>query len=66
MAPGQEIEAWIAPQYLIQAERYQLQPMGYDLFSGTCGVGLFLAAVEKVTGSADYRELAQGAVQPLS
>ena len=65
--------AWIAPQYLIQSERYQLQPIGYDLYSGTCGVGLFLAAVEKVTGdipslakAGGYRELALGAVQPLS
>src|SRR5687767_13630166 len=27
--------AWIAPQYLVQAERYQLQPMDYDLYGGT-------------------------------
>ena len=58
--------AWIAPQFLLQAERYQLQPMAYELYDGTCGVGLFLAAVEKVTGGGGYRELALGAVQPLS
>jgi type 2 lantibiotic biosynthesis protein LanM len=56
---------WIAPHYLMQAARYQLQPMGYDLYNGTCGLGLFLAAVEKITGGADYRELALGTVQPL-
>ena len=27
--------AWIAPQYLVQAERYQLQPMDYNLYGGT-------------------------------
>lgn len=57
--------AWIALHYLIQSERFQLQPMGYDLYGGTCGVAMFLAAVEKVTGGAGYRELALGAVQPL-
>ena len=57
--------AWIVPLYLIQAARYQLQPMGYDLYGGTCGVALFLAALERVSGGADYRELALGAVQPL-
>jgi type 2 lantibiotic biosynthesis protein LanM len=57
--------AWIAPQYLMQAERYQLQPIGYDLYGGTCGVALFLAAVEKITGGAGYRELALGSVQSL-
>src|SRR5512135_1831358 len=39
--------------------------MGYDLYGGACGVAMFLAAVEKVTGGAGYRELALGAVQPL-
>ena len=57
--------AWITPQYLVHAQRYQLQPLGYDLYGGICGVALFLAAVEKVTGGAGYRELALGALQPL-
>ncbi len=57
--------AWIAPQYLTQAKRFQLQPMNYDLYGGTCGVALFLAAVEKVTGGAGYRDLALSTVQPL-
>lgn len=57
--------AWIALRYLIQTERFQLQPMGYDLYGGTCGVAMFLAAVEGVTGGAGYHELALGAVQPL-
>jgi type 2 lantibiotic biosynthesis protein LanM len=57
--------AWITLHYLIQAERFQLQPMGYDLYGGTCGVAIFLAAMEKITGGAGYRELALGAVQPL-
>lgn len=57
--------AWIAPQYLMSAERYQLQPLGYGLYDGTCGVALFLAAMEKISGGAGYRKLALGAVRPL-
>ncbi len=62
---GDGSAAWIALHYLARAERFRLQPMSYDLYGGTCGVALFLAAVEKVTGGAGYRELALGAVQPL-
>jgi type 2 lantibiotic biosynthesis protein LanM len=57
--------AWIAPHYLYQARRYQLQPLGYDLYNGVCGVALFLAAVEKVSGDTEYHRLTLGALQPL-
>ncbi|GHO85588.1 type 2 lanthipeptide synthetase LanM family protein [Dictyobacter formicarum] len=57
--------AWIAPKFLAQTERYQLHTIGYDLYDGTGGVALFLAAVARVTGRADYGELARMAVQPL-
>jgi len=57
--------AWIAPQYLPRAERYQFQPLGHDLFGGACGIALFLAALETATGGSEYRALARGALQPL-
>ena len=38
---------WIAPQYLVQARRYQFGPVSYNLYSGTCGVGLFLGSIRK-------------------
>jgi type 2 lantibiotic biosynthesis protein LanM len=57
--------AWIAPQYLVQAERYQLQPMDYSLYGGTCGVALFLAAAERFAPGSGYGELAQAALRPL-
>lgn len=56
--------AWIVPHYLMQTERYQLQPTGPDLYDGNAGVALFFAALERVTG-AGYRELALGALQPF-
>ena len=57
--------AWIAPQYLVQAERYQLQIMDFDLYGGTCGVALFLAAAERFSPGSGYGELALAAVRPL-
>ncbi len=56
---------WIAPTFLVQAERFQLRPVGLELYGGACGVGLFLAALERVTGGAGYRGLVQDALQPL-
>ncbi len=56
---------WISPQYLVEADRYQLQPMGYDLYGGTCGVSLFLAAAERFSPKEGYGELALAAVRPL-
>lgn len=56
---------WIAPQYLLEFQRFQLQPLGYNLYDGVCGVALFLAALEKVTGGAGFRDLALGALQTL-
>ena len=44
-------------QYLVQAERYQLQPMDYDLYGGTSGVALFLAAAERFAPGSGYGEL---------
>lgn len=57
--------AWIAPRYLVQAERFQLEPLGFDLYGGTSGVALFLGALEKVSGGAGHRDLALAALQPL-
>ena len=56
---------WIAPQYLPRLERYQLQPVAFDLHSGSCGPALFLAAVEAVTGGNRFGPLAIAALQPL-
>ena len=57
--------AWIAPQYLVQAERYQLQPIDHNLYGGGCGVALFLAAAERFAPGSGYGELALAALRPL-
>ncbi|KAB8330745.1 type 2 lantipeptide synthetase LanM [Scytonema tolypothrichoides VB-61278] len=56
---------WIGMGYLPKAQRMQLQPLGYGLYDGVCGVALFLAALAKVTGDAGFRDLALSALQDL-
>lgn len=56
---------WIGLGYMPQAQRFQLQPMGYGLYDGSCGVALFLAALETVTGDNGFRDLALEALLPL-
>jgi type 2 lantibiotic biosynthesis protein LanM len=68
---GQAIRApdgsatWLGFGYLAGARRYQLQPMGFALYDGSCGVALFLSALEHVTGGAGLRDLALAALLPL-
>lgn len=39
--------AWISLEYNPDAERYVFQPLSYNLYSGTSGIALFLAAIGK-------------------
>jgi len=57
---------WIGLHYINRFSRYRLQPLAYELYSGSSGVGLFLSAVARVTGDAAIRDLALGTVKPLS
>ncbi|KYC40661.1 Lanthionine synthetase C family protein [Scytonema hofmannii PCC 7110] len=56
---------WIGLGYMPLADRFQLQPIGDGLYDGRCGVALFLAALEAVTGGIGFRDLALEALQPL-
>ena len=56
---------WIGMQYIPRADRLQLQPLGYSLYDGTCGVALFLAALSKITGNTEFCDLALGALQQV-
>jgi type 2 lantibiotic biosynthesis protein LanM len=64
-AHGDRSVSWIAPQFRPRLDRYQLQPIGFDLHSGCCGVALFLAAAAAVSGRARYRATAFAALEPL-
>jgi class II lanthipeptide synthase len=62
--PGRGV-TWMAPQYLPGVDRYQFQPCGYDFYDGASGPALFLAAVERITGGAGFREMILAAIEPL-
>lgn len=56
---------WISLAYYAEAQRWQLQPMAPRLYDGACGTVLFLAAVDKVTGSGEFRELVKGGLKSI-
>lgn len=56
---------WIALGYIMETQRFQLQPLGYGLYDGSCGIALFLAALAKLQGDDGYQELALAALQSL-
>ena len=56
---------WIALGYIIEVQRFQLQPLSHNLYDGSCGIALFLAALAKVQGDHEYRKLALAALQSL-
>jgi type 2 lantibiotic biosynthesis protein LanM len=56
---------WIGLGYVSEAERFQLQVLGDDLYDGCCGIALFFAALYQVSGALRYRDLALQALQPL-
>jgi type 2 lantibiotic biosynthesis protein LanM len=56
---------WIDLQLLPAAGRLQLQPLGASLYDGCCGVVLFLAALERMTGDSRFHDLIDGALHSL-
>jgi type 2 lantibiotic biosynthesis protein LanM len=57
---------WISFHYDQAIEGYQLLPLGFDLYGGTSGIALFLAALAWLTGETTYRDGALAAVKPLA
>jgi type 2 lantibiotic biosynthesis protein LanM len=53
---------WIGLEFLEPADRYQLEVAGTDLYDGTPGIALFLAALAAVTGERRFGALAVRAV----
>jgi type 2 lantibiotic biosynthesis protein LanM len=49
----------------MNAERFQLMPLGYSFYDGNCGIALFFAALAHVTGKTEYHDLTLRAIQPL-
>lgn len=73
---GQELEAaalpgrdgsiyWLTLLYHSEADRYRLEPAGYDLYEGATGIVLFLATLDAVTGKRQHHSLILSALRPL-
>jgi lantibiotic modifying enzyme len=46
-------------------DRAQLQPLGYGLYSGICGVALFLSALEHIEGKGRLQNIILSTLKPL-
>jgi type 2 lantibiotic biosynthesis protein LanM len=57
--------AWIGLDWLGDADIFQLVCLGSDLYNGTSGIGVFLAAHAAVTGNHASRDLARAGVAYL-
>ncbi len=57
--------AWIGLDWLGDADVFQLACLGTDLYNGTSGIALFLAAHANVNGSSASAELARAALSHL-
>ena len=56
--------AWIGVTPAAGDLGWQLSPLGPDLYSGTPGISIFLAALAKLTGSTEWHSLALQALAP--
>jgi type 2 lantibiotic biosynthesis protein LanM len=57
--------SWLGLGFVEQVERFQLQILGDGFYDGNCGIALFLAALDRVRGDNQFRDLALGAIQSL-
>ena len=56
---------WMGLSYVDHNNRFQFQPLGYNLYDGKCGIALFLTALDWVTGDRLFRDLGINSLQPL-
>jgi type 2 lantibiotic biosynthesis protein LanM len=56
---------WIGMTYVSSAQRFQMSPVGFNLYDGCCGIALFLAALTVVTQNEEFSDLGLNALQPL-
>jgi type 2 lantibiotic biosynthesis protein LanM len=56
---------WISLEYMYRANRYQLKPLDNSLYTGRAGVSLFLAALAKLTGKSEFKDIALATLSSL-
>ncbi|HEY5723519.1 MAG TPA: type 2 lanthipeptide synthetase LanM family protein [Allosphingosinicella sp.] len=57
--------AWIALEYLKEADAFQFKPISFNLYSGAIGLAVFLAALAKTGGKAEHADLSAAAAAPI-
>lgn len=57
--------AWIALEYLKDADAFQFKPISFNLYSGAVGLAFFLAALARTGGKAEHADLAAAAAAPI-
>jgi type 2 lantibiotic biosynthesis protein LanM len=62
---AQERKGWVGFHLEPTLKYFALEPVGLDLYAGVCGITLFLAALDSVTGKQTYSPLIKSALQPL-
>jgi type 2 lantibiotic biosynthesis protein LanM len=56
---------WLTRQYIPEEKKCALISLDNSLYYGSCGITLFLAALENVTGDVEFRDLIMAALRPL-
>ena len=56
---------WVGLCFLSDADRFQLDVLGDDLYEGCSGIAIFLAALHNVSGDTSYRDLSQASLARL-
>lgn len=54
---------WIGLSSIPNSKRFQFQPLDESLYNGNCGIALFLAALDYLTESNQFRDLALAALR---
>jgi type 2 lantibiotic biosynthesis protein LanM len=62
--PAQSM-TWLGMEYQHRSQSFYIQPTGANLYDGCIGIGLFLAALAKVTEDPQWRDLALSSLDPL-
>lgn len=66
MIPGADgTVTWMGPSYMPDSGRYQLAIANAGMYDGLAGIGLFFAALARLTADDQWRDLARGAFKPV-
>jgi type 2 lantibiotic biosynthesis protein LanM len=57
--------SWVGLLYQDTLSGFRQGSVGFDVYQGACGIALFLAALDKVTGEQTFRDLILSALDPL-